>query len=199
MAPSGKRARRAKQRAAEEAAAQAAAVHSIPSSAAALALADAADADAEEHERIEVAKVNLTAYCVSCHTTDPDAFSQRMRHKRGRHGERVRRCQACVAAAEAAELQAATVATAAGASFDERLDPLAAARPAPAQDASAERTAGPTQAERTAGPPRRAAPEAVECASCHKTQPAAAFSRTQLSKLARGGSARCVTCTASSA
>ena len=64
-----------------------------------------AAADADEGR----APVDLAAFCNSCHTTDPAAFSQRMLHKRGRHGDRVRRCRACVAAAEATEtLQAAS-------------------------------------------------------------------------------------------
>ena len=38
--------------------------------------------------------------------------------------------------------------------------------------------------------------EPVSCTSCQRAQPAAAFSRTQLQKLAKGGSARCLECVA---
>lgn len=34
--------------------------------------------------------------CICCGTTEPGAFSHRMRKRRGRHGERTRRCLACV-------------------------------------------------------------------------------------------------------
>ena len=57
----------------------------------------------EEHEAESAPHVDLVAFCVSCSTNDPAAFSKRMLNKRGRHGDRVRRCRACVEAALAAE------------------------------------------------------------------------------------------------
>lgn len=60
----------------------------------------------EEHEAESAPHVDLVAFCVSCSTNDPAAFSKRMLNKRGRHGDRVRRCRACVSAAEEAEREA---------------------------------------------------------------------------------------------
>jgi len=45
--------------------------------------------------------------CTTCGETSTAAFSQRMKHRRGRHGERSRRCRNCVADAERDEQQRA--------------------------------------------------------------------------------------------
>ena len=102
MAPNAARARKAARRAQEEAAAAALAIHTIPTSAEVLARKERAELEAEEKEMAAHARdVDNLAMCVSCHTVDPDRFSQRMLHKRGRHGDRERRCRQCTAEAEA--------------------------------------------------------------------------------------------------
>ena len=102
MAPNAARARKAARRAQEEAAAAALAIHTIPTSAEALAKKERAELQAEEKELAAYARdVDNMAMCVSCNTVDPDRFSQRMLHKRGRKGDRERRCRQCTAEAEA--------------------------------------------------------------------------------------------------
>ena len=161
MAPNAARARKIARRLKEQEEAAEAAIHTVPSSSAALQHAEEADLEAEDREVAERAQLaGLDCFCVTCHTTDPDAFSTRMLNKRGRHGERVRRCRACVAAAEEEEHKAAV--------------------------ASGEQ---PESANADA-----ASHDPVECGSCGETKLASAYSRTQLGKLKKGGSARCLVC-----
>ena len=185
MAPSGKRARAAARRAREAATA----VHVIPTPTAAehrarvAAAADAAaatrddDGSSDDEDGVtqqqQVPIGDGNAYCVSCYTTDPDAFSQRMLHKRGRHGDRVRRCRACVTTAEAAALEAARASSVAR----EGSSGLH-----PAEDCAA------GGGEADTGEFRR-----ITCASCGERLAAAgAFSKTQQQKGA--GVARCTRC-----
>ena len=111
MAPNAARARKAARRAQEEDAAAALAIHTVPTSAEALAKKEQAELQAEEKELAATARdVDFMAMCVSCNTVDPDRFSQRMLHKRGRKGDRERRCRQCTAEAEAKQ-QAETART----------------------------------------------------------------------------------------
>ena len=79
MAPNAARARKIARRAKEEADAAAASIHLVPSSDTVLNEAARAAEAATEQEWVDRARMaGMETLCVSCNTTDPDAFSARM-------------------------------------------------------------------------------------------------------------------------
>ena len=165
MAPNAARARKAARRAQEEAAAAAARIHSIPTSAEALAMTEKAERDAEDGE--------LAAYArdvdnmAMCVSCSTVEPGRFSQRMLHKRGRHGDRVRRCrQCTAEAEATQQAETAR------------------------SVEREGGIGASKADACDERE-----LECAGCELTKPAAAFSRTQVQKLIRGGCARCLKCT----